>query len=190
MSRPSLHNDVHPERMAAEEDEVAAARRNPQAFGALYDRYVQPVYRYLLSRTASVEEAQDLTSQVFLTAFESFSRYRHDGYFAAWLFAIARTKFIDHLRRRKRRPETPLEEVPGPDNDLLQQVGEAERIRYLKRHIQDLDEGEKELLRLRYVAGLSFAEMARLLGRSQGAVKKSLYRLLARLQSQVEDNRG
>ncbi len=62
-------------------------------------------------------------------------------------------------------------------------MGEAERIRYLKRHIQDLDEGEKELLRLRYVAGLSFAEMARLLGRSQGAVKKSLYRLLARCKA-------
>ena len=166
---------------------VAEAKRDPAAFGRLYDRYVQPVFRYLYSRMGSVPEAEDVTAQTFLAALESFERYRHQGHFAAWIFAIARSKTMDHYRRTRRQTSLEDAEDIPVETDLLQGVIQAERSTALARLIRRLPEDERELLRLRYAAELSFGEMAALLGRNEDAVKKSTYRLLARLQSQLDE---
>jgi RNA polymerase sigma factor (sigma-70 family) len=166
---------------------IIDAKANPQAFARLYDRYAPNIYRYLLSRLGNVAGAQDVTSQTFLIAFEMFPRYRHQGYFSAWLFAIARSKYVDYLRKTKNRTETSIDHIQDPQEDLLQRVIHSERLAELKKVIGRLSEEEQELLRLRFVADLSFAEMASLLERNEDAVKKTLYRLLARLQSQMED---
>jgi RNA polymerase sigma-70 factor (ECF subfamily) len=165
---------------------VAAAQADPARFDALYDQYVGRIYRYLYSRTGNAADAEDLTSQTFLSALEALPRYRHRGYFAAWLFQIARSKVMDHFRGS--RPEVRLESAePGsPREALFEQVALAEESRQLSRLIQSLPETERELIRLRYVADLGFAEMAALLGRREEAVKKALYRLLARLQGRME----
>ena len=131
--------------------------------------------------------AQDVTSQTFLRAFEMFPRYRHQGYFSAWLFAIARSKYVDYLRKAKNLFGTNIDHIQDPQEDLLQRVIHSERLGELKTAIGQLPEEEQELLRLRFVADLSFSEMASLLERNEEAVKKTLYRLLARLQSQMED---
>jgi RNA polymerase sigma-70 factor (ECF subfamily) len=177
------------QRATAIEDEaqaIANARKDPRAFGVLYDRYVLKIYRYLLSRMGSVEDARDVTSQTFLTAIETFPRYKHKGYFSAWLFSIARSKYVDHWRKAQRRIETrevnDQELLPDP----LLQVIETERVVQLKLRISELTEEEQELLRLRYVAELGFGDMASVLNKNVDTVKKSLYRLLARLQSQME----
>jgi RNA polymerase sigma-70 factor (ECF subfamily) len=136
----------------------------------------------LLSRIGSVEEARDITSQTFLTAYEAFPRYKHQGHFSAWLFSIARGKYVDYLRRNKPRSKT--QEAAGQElaPDPLSQVIESERIAELRSRIHELREDEQELLRLRFVAGLGFAELATLLNKKEDAVKKSLYRLQDRLQ--------
>lgn len=169
-----------------EAQKVAAAQQDPQAFGTLYDRYAPSIYRYLLSRLGNVEEARDVTQQTFLTAYETFPRYKHNGYFSAWLFSIARSKYVDHLRKNKLRSKTVVDPGQDPPPDPLSQVIATERIAELRKRIGELKEEEQELLRLRYVAGLGFAELASLLNKKEDAVKKSLYRLLARLQSQME----
>ena len=169
--------------------QVERARQDPQAFGALYDRHVQSIYRYLVSRLRNVEEAKDLTSQTFLAAFEAFPRYRHNGHFPAWLFSIARSKMVDHLRKESRGSQAWLEAVnlhgslPAQAGDPLEEIVQGERTAALRGLIAGLAQEEQELLRLRYVAVLSFADMAALTRRNEEAVKKSLYRLLARLQS-------
>lgn len=163
---------------------VAAACRNPAAFAPLYDRYVQPVYRYLHSRVGSSTEAEDLTAQTFLKALESLPHYRHRGYFSAWLFSIARSKAMDYFRRRRAIPLN--ESLPAPGSDLLAAATHDAEIERLSGLLGMLEDEERELVRLRYVAELSFREMAVVLGRNEEAVKKSLYRLLARLQSQLE----
>jgi RNA polymerase sigma-70 factor, ECF subfamily len=164
---------------------VRSAQRDPGQFGALYDRYVQPVYRYLYSRVGAASDAEDLTAQTFLRALEALPRYRHRGYFSAWLFAIARHKVIDHYRRR--RVQVPLEDsAPGDDPDLLAQAVQSDQQEQLKDLLRSLTEDGRELIRLRYTAGLSFAEMAALTGRNEEAVKKALYRLLDRLQEKME----
>jgi RNA polymerase sigma-70 factor (ECF subfamily) len=65
---------------------VVEAKTDPVAFSRLYDHYVQPVYRYIYSRVGTVHEAEDITSQTFMAAYESLGRYRERGQFSAWLF--------------------------------------------------------------------------------------------------------
>jgi RNA polymerase sigma-70 factor, ECF subfamily len=172
-----------------EEDAIiAAAQRDPAAFEQLYNRYVQALFRYLYSRVSSVSVAEDLTAQTFLSALEGFNRYKHRGHFAAWLFSIGRSKLMDYYRQQRRLiPLEAAEEVPV-EPDLLQKMIQSERVAALARQIAALPETARELIRLRYVAELSFCEIAKLDGRNQEAIKKSLYRLLARLQSQLKES--
>jgi RNA polymerase sigma-70 factor (ECF subfamily) len=165
---------------------VNAARKDPAAFGVLYDRYVQSIYRYVYSRVESTHEAEDITSQTFMAAYEALERYRERGQFSAWLFRIARSKLNDHFRRSRR--EVGLEAVGEilDREDALGTLIRAEELSRIRSIISHLDDEEQELIRLRYVADLSFSEIADLLGRREDAVKKSVYRLLARLKSQVE----
>jgi RNA polymerase sigma factor (sigma-70 family) len=167
---------------------VARAQQTPSAFAPLYDRYVQPIYRYLYSRLANAQEAEDLTAQTFLSALEALPRYRDDGHFSAWIFSIARNKAMDYFRKRKR--ETGLDivetEARAGAPDLLAQVIQSQDVRRLSELISSLGEADQELIRLRYLADLSFAEMSALLGKREDAIKKALYRLLARLESQME----
>ena len=177
------------EKIERESDElkvIQAARRDPKAFGELYLLYVKQVFRYLYSRVGNVHEAEDATAQTFLAAFESFDKFRQDGHFASWLFTIARNKAMDHFRQRKAlasidaAPDIPL------DNDPLYEVIQSEQAAALTALVQALPEEERELLRLRFLASMSFPEMAHFLQRNEDAVKKSIYRLLARLHGQLE----
>ena len=169
-----------------ESDELAlirAVRLDPARFGELYQRYIERVYRYLYSRVGNVHEAEDLTAQTFLAAFESFDSFRQDAHFASWLFSIARHKAMDHFRRGKNAP--PFEEIPVEKDPLLE-VTRSEQVQALAALLPTLPEKERELLRLRFLAEMSFPEMARFLHRNESALKKSLYRLLEKLHNQLE----
>jgi RNA polymerase sigma-70 factor (ECF subfamily) len=159
---------------------VAAATESPEAFAPLYYRYVAPVYRYILNRTGNQSEAEDLTSQVFLSALEGLAGYNHRGRLAAWLFGIARFKVADHFRASRR--ELPLEaaNAESTDPDPLTQVIEVEDAQRVARAFRLLVEEDQELIRLRFVAELSFADIGEIVGCSEGAAKKRLTRLLAR----------
>lgn len=179
-----------------EEDEesrlVAVARTDPAAFSALYRRYVTPVYRYLYKWTGSQAEAEDLTSQVFTAALEGLGRYREQGTessggFSAWLFTIARRKAIAAYRRSNR--EAPLETAEGlPEHapGLLEQAVRGEQRRRLSELLSSLDAEQRDLLHLRFTAGLGYAEIGTLLGRSEGAIKMAVHRLLQDLSAQWE----
>lgn len=162
---------------------VQAARRDTAAFAALYRRYVTPVYRYLCSRAGNEADAQDLTAQVFLEALESLHRYHDRGNFAAWLFTIARRRAIDHYRHR---PTLTLEEIaePADDRDPLSNVMRHESLVRLAALVSQLNDDQRELLRLRFAAGLTFGQMGNVLGRREAAVKMAVHRLLEHLKDQ------
>lgn len=166
---------------------IANARKDRRAFNVLYQKYVQPVYRYQLNRIGAPAEAEDATAQTFLAALEGLPRYRDDGHFAAWLFGIARRKATDHFRQQ-RRQTTLQESTPSFDEDLLTSAEQHERLDGLRVKLRGLPEDEQELLRLRYAAQLSFAEIGKLMHLSEDAVKKRLYRMLERLHAQMEAN--
>ena len=166
-----------------------AARRDPSAFGALYRRYVTPVYRYLYSRAGNTADAEDLTSKVFTEALEGLGRYREQGSFAAWLFAIAHHKVADYYRRQ--RPQLPLnEDLDGlsGDESPLAHVVQEETLQRLASLVAQLDEDRQELLRLRFAAGLTYGQVAAVVGRSEGSVKMSMHRLLRRLEAEWEES--
>jgi RNA polymerase sigma-70 factor (ECF subfamily) len=167
-------------------DLIAAALEDPAAFARLYDRYMQPIYRYVYSRVGNAHAAEDITSQTFMTAYEVLDRYRERGLFSAWLFRIAQSKMNDHFRRSKR--EVGLEAAGEllEREDALGALIRAEELTRMRSLIQHLEAEDQELIRLRYVAELSFAEMAELLNRREDAVKKAVYRLLARLKNEME----
>jgi RNA polymerase sigma factor (sigma-70 family) len=155
-------------------------------FEAVYDRFFQPVYRYILSRVRNVAEAEDLASQTFLTALEAFPRFREQGRTAAWLFTIARNKIVDSYRRRSASP-LPDDEDSAVFADDPNPGWDAEFLLSVRMRISALPEEEQELIRLRFVADLSFSEIAALLGKREDAIKKSLYRLIARVRNELED---
>jgi RNA polymerase sigma factor (sigma-70 family) len=166
---------------------VRAARTDAQAFGSLYDHYVQRVYRYCYYRIGDTREAEDVTAQIFLAALEGLQRRREDGHFAAWLFTIARNKVVEHHRRARHEP---LDEslLPPLHMDMELTVEKSQRGERLLRLIQALAEDEQELIFMRYVAELSFAEIAVSLRKKEDAVKKMLYRLIARMKVEMESD--
>jgi RNA polymerase sigma-70 factor, ECF subfamily len=164
---------------------VAAAQKRPQDFFRLYDRYARPVFRYLCSRVGSVEEAEDLTAQTFLEALEALPRYREKGCFAAWLFSIARRKAADFFRHHPHVPLEDVEALPG-GADVPGEVARRDEVERLKGLIAGLSEEEQEWVRLHFTAGLTFRELSVVIGRSEEATKKAVYRLLDRLQSRME----
>ena len=173
------------------EDEAALIREaqaSPDRFRPLYLQWVTPVYKYLLSRLRDPVEAEDLTSQVFLTACKQLPRYDHRGRFAAWLFTIARNKARDHYRTAGRSASLDEAEAHGSDPDLLGQAIRSDEIRRLDVIIRALPEADLDLVRLRFTAELTYGDIGAVLGKSDEAVRKQLERLLARMQSEMEDD--
>ena len=171
----------------SDDELIRAVKADQRCFEAIYLKYVKQVYRYLFSRMGSQFEAEDATAQTFLSALEGITRYRHDGHFAAWLFAIARRKAADHFRTAGKSRFLP-DDLPSFDPDLLTQTIRVERLNELRECIRRFDQEEQELLRLRFAAQLTYAEIAHLTGRKEDAVKKNIYRLLDRLQTRLEES--
>ena len=181
------------ERMAsspADEDArlVAAAQRRRVKFVALYDKYFSRVYRYIVRRVGVQQEAEDLTSLVFIEAMESLDNYREQGSFAGWLFSIARRKVVDHYHHSD--GEILLEITEG--DDLASTVGTLElwviyneRLHRLAQELQMLTPEKQEVLTLRFFAGLKYKEIASVLSKSEGAVKMIAYRTLDELKGRM-----
>ncbi len=163
-----------PEQQPAATDAVLArvARDDPRAFGALYDRYVDTIYRYLYRQTGAREIAEDLTSLTFMRALGALDRFPADRPVAPWLVRIAHNALVDYRRRAGRT--VPLDDTvahtleapdaPGVTDDLEQ----AELFDALTA---GLPADQRDALALRFVADLSMEQTAAALGRSSGATK-------------------
>lgn len=157
-------------------------------FKVLYQQWLTPVYRYFYYRVGEAKDAEDLTAQVFLKVYEELPRYRDRGAFPAWLFAVVRNKAADHFRSRRFNVSLESVDLPGETRDLLALAAQTDEIRRLNRLIRSLPEEEQELIRLRFVAGLGYKEIGAILHRKEDTVRKTTSRLLARLQSQLEES--
>lgn len=167
---------------------ILEIQQDPTRFHLVYDRWAVRIFQYFFHRTGEEKSAEDLTSQLFLAAYQALPRYRHRGHFPAWLFTIARNLLKEYYRKNRR--EVPLETAQHlvSKSDPPDEYTRVDEIGQLKRLVASLPDEDQELIRLRYVAELSFADMAVVLNKRQDAVKKSLYRLQARLQSLLEQN--
>ena len=167
---------------------VAAAQQgDPEAFGALFDRFYGPVYRYVAARVGRPSDAEDLAQLVFVKALEALPRYEARGIpFGGWLFRLARNVVIDHIRTRREHAtldvvaERPDSE-DGPDElALLRQ--ELDSVALALRR---LTPEQREAVELRFFAGLSAKEAAIAMGRQEGTVRGLQYRAIAALRREV-----
>jgi RNA polymerase sigma-70 factor (ECF subfamily) len=167
---------------------LSAMTGSTTGLAAIYDAYARRIYRYFFSRVENAAEADDLTAQTFLKVIETLPRYRHRGQFTAWIFQIARNNAMDYYRRNHNQPLYEDDfDLPVMDG-TLDQVVDQQVIAGLRRHLRALDEAERELLRLRFVVNLTYAEIAALLGRKEDTVRKAINRLTERLYWQMEAN--
>jgi RNA polymerase sigma-70 factor (ECF subfamily) len=156
--------------------------KDPQAFEDLYRKYVDRVYVYLLARSGSREEAEDLTSQTFLAALEGISGYRRQGSFAAWIFSIARRKLIDHYRRPR---NVPLEFVEPADDNLEDLIDLRLTMQQISQAFLSIAPDRVEALSLRIFGQLSAAETGQILSKSEGAVRNLVYRALQEIREYI-----
>ncbi len=168
----------------SEEDEralIEQAKVDPQAFGELYRRYVKRIYNYHYRHTGNRADAEDLTSQTFHRALRYLGRYRHRGTFQAWLFKIAHNLMANHHRDRGRHPQVAMDAVASPESGWGkpgERLSLREEEAHLLRVIGTLSEERQALIGLKFVEELSNAEIAQVLGRTEGAVKALYYRTL------------
>jgi len=150
------------------------------AISALYRRNVQAIYRYVYYRVGDERTAEDLTAEVFLRAVEGLPNYEPRGVpFAAWLYRIARARVADHFRRQRRGGTAALDESwpSGEDSPLaqLERLSLHERLRAALGH---LTTDQQQVIVLKFVEGFSNAEVARILRKTEGAVKSLQHRAL------------
>lgn len=188
---PELPAD--PPRVVPDDAALArAAQDDPVAFGQLYQAYRDRVYWYLLARAGNAEDAADLTQQVFLKALDALPLFRPQrGPFVAWLFGIARNAATNFQRRSV--PTVAWDYLAGETgSDMAQDLEGAvlrrESLDQLRRLCAALDPAKQELLALRFVAGLTSAEIGAVIGTSEAAAKKRLTRILQSLKEQYRDD--
>ncbi len=181
--------------MCPEFDEQGTVRRardgDEDALGALYEQYVDAIYRYMLYRTSNHAVAEDLTAEVFTNMITSIVRYEDRGLpFGAWLFRIARARLVDHWRRSKRRAEREVTFSPESEEFL---VGESPEKRFehevLVAALEYLTDAEREVVVLRFAGGLSNQEIADVTESNSNAVKSMTYRALKKLRKVLSRRR-
>jgi len=160
-----------------EEELVRRAKEHDQAaFSRLYEEYFDKIYRYIVIKIGSQTEAEDMTQQVFLKALQSISSFKWQGApFSSWLYRIAHNQVVDYLRKKSKRPA--IEEDPPDikDNNRKsdpQQITEHNlSMEQMLNAARQLTAAQREVISLRFTSDLSTAEVARLMGKSQGAIK-------------------
>ncbi len=161
-----------------------AAGGDADAFGDLYMRYLDDIYQYVFYRVGGKEKAEDLTERVFLKAWEGIEGYEYGEYpFSSWLYRIAHNAVVDYYRTKK--DEASLESVSfrladetvGPEERL---INEAEGT-FLREALAQLSEEKQQLLVLRFVQELPHAQVAEILGKSEGACRVMQHRALEAL---------
>lgn len=173
------------------EDKIieSAVRGEASAFGLLYDHYQPKIYRFVMIKVGLREEAEDLTHQVFLSAWQNIKNYRHLGYpFSSWLYQIARNQVIDHYRAK--RPTTTLSQMNPEDLGIVSE-SEAETemkltLSRVRAAILTLKPDYQDILIMRFVEELSIKEVAAAIGKSEGAVKLLQHRAVKQLKSALD----
>lgn len=174
----------------SEEVLVERAKRDPEAFGILYQKYVDRIYQYIYYRTGDPHEAEDLTARTFFRALGNIGRYTQRGVpFSAWLYRIAHNLVANWHRDRQHRQVVALEEIVlrehsgNPGESHLEQ---REREEALRRAIARLSAERQQLLILKFAEGLPNAQVGQIMGRSEGAIKSLYHRTLEALRRELK----
>ena len=182
-------NDFSSNEMDRQSELVLLAKAgDAEAFGHLYETYLDRIYRYIYFRVTDEQTAEDLISQVFTKAWENLDRYQPSGRpFIAWLYTIAHNTVIDHYRTRKdtvaiENTLSLASDSPSPDEQVELHF-EADNLRSA---LQTLTPEQQHVVVLKFIAGLTTDEIAAQLRKSPGAIRALQMRALQALGKQME----
>jgi len=174
-----------------ERDLVEKARKGEgEAFGSLYDKYFDSIYRFIYLKTGNKTDAEDLSHQVFLSAWQKIENYQFRGFpFSSWLYKIALNAVIDHWRTRK--PSVSIDLVK---DDLLselpafhEEVDQKFSLVLVKNAIAKLEPDQQDVIVMKFVDELSNKEISDVLGKSEGAIRVIQHRALRQLKKLIEE---
>ncbi len=177
----------------AERDETLAARGDMDDFIQLYQHHLKPVHNYLYARLGNRQDAEDVTAIVFERAWTSLKNYKPNGSFRGWLFTIVHRALADYYRQHKSArnqlvqvealAETLFDPSAGPEEMALL----SERLRQVREAITSLNQEQREVVYLRFVADLHYKEVAQVTGKRESAVKMIAYRALEEIRRRCSD---
>ncbi|MDO8557074.1 MAG: sigma-70 family RNA polymerase sigma factor [Candidatus Jorgensenbacteria bacterium] len=170
---------------------TSAKNGNNEAFGELYDRYLPKIYRFVFLKVGRKQDAEDLTHQVFMQAWEHIGNFEFQGFpFGSWLYRIASNAVIDYYRTFKRTfdIEAIPKEVLAHDPELESSLDSAFSIELVRSAITKLDHDQQNVVIMRFVNDLSTKEIADILGKSEGAVRVIQHRALKQLKQHININ--
>jgi len=162
------------------QDEESLVRRaqqhDPAALTQLYEENFDRIYRYIVLKIGDRTEAEDMTQQVFLSALKSISSFKWKGtHYSSWLYRIAHNQIVDYWRKKSKRPTVPLEESlassSSSGSDPRQEAEHSLEVAQLASATRQLTKAQQEVISLRFAGELSVAQAARVMGKSEGAVK-------------------
>jgi RNA polymerase sigma-70 factor (ECF subfamily) len=181
---------------------IAKANKDPERFGELYDEYYSKILGYCLKRTANIQIAEDLTSEVFFKALNKLWQFRWRNIsFSSWLYKIATNEINDYYKE-KYRPSISLDylqerigyDVPTEDNsqrDLIdKEIQNEKQLAYYKiiRYLKDLPIKYQEVITLKYFEYKKISEISEILGKKEGTIKSLLSRGIDMLQRKMQEN--
>ncbi|MEK7630035.1 MAG: sigma-70 family RNA polymerase sigma factor [Patescibacteria group bacterium] len=180
--------------MKDEEEKIVkkAKKGDDKAFGELYDTYMPRIYRFIFLKVKRKQDAEDLSHQVFLSAWQNIQSYEFRGFpFSSWLYRIAGNAVIDYYRTWKNNasldnmPEDYFSENP----ELAKNVDAVMDIQFVKTFLHKLESDQQNVLIMKFVDDLSNKEIAEALGKKEGAVRVIQHRALKQLKKYIDESR-
>jgi len=177
-----------------EKELVKKAKKDPEAFGKLYDQYYSQIFGYILKRVANLDIAQDICSETFLKALKNLWKFKWKGIsFSFWLFRIANNEVSNYFRKNKNK--IPLEKIPeptsfsNPSTEILEaeeKLKEYQDFLKIQKRISKLEIKYQEVITLRFFEKKKIKEIAEILGKREGTIKSLLHRGLEKLRKDFE----
>jgi len=161
------------------------------AFGEIYDIYLPKIYRFVFIKVSRKEDAEDLSHQVFLSAWQNIQSFHFQGFpFSSWLYKIAWNAVIDHYRTKKPEESIELiaEDAISESSDFTKEIDINFEIGLVKKAILQLEEDQQNVIVMKFVNELSNKEIAGILGKSEGAVRVIQHRALKQLKEHINES--
>ena len=174
--------------MQDEESLVKRAKQQDQAaLTQLYEDNFDRIYRYVVLKIGERTEAEDITQQVFVNAIKAISSFKHKGVpFSAWLYRIAHNQVVDYLRKKSKRLTAPLDDnMKDNTPDPAQMAEQNMDIEQLAKATKQLTKAQQEVIYLRFTSDLPVAQVAKIMGRREGAVKALQHSAIVSLRREL-----
>ncbi len=173
--------------MSLSTDSTAETKSAKITVGSLYEQYYDRIVRYIFVRINDQSEAENLAGDVFLRALRSLDSYRgRREQMRAWLFKIAHNIVVDYLRKVSKRRDISINDVEIPDRRNVEEVVETKlKVERLSKALKQLTPAQREVIGLRFFAGISSTEVGKMLGKSSGAVREMQRAAVETLRKQM-----